>query len=100
LPLTTSTHGPYESGYTRATKYDLNNNVVLSAYSWLEFACLQLELLVIAGYHTAVNPNLETVQTARQIGIIWLFIILNGSLFLCLMLFRTLFYMSRLSDPS
>jgi len=47
-------------------------NFVLSAYSWLELAFLQLELLVIAGYHTAVNPNLEIVQITRQVGKVWL----------------------------
>jgi len=73
-PLTTSTHGPHERGYTRATMYDFKffNNFVLSAYSWLELAFLQLELLVIAGHHTAVNSNLEIVQITRQVGKVWL----------------------------
>jgi len=56
-------------------------NFVLNANNRLEFVYLQLELLVIAGYHTAVNRTLETVQTARQVGKVWLCIILIRSLF-------------------
>lgn len=41
---------------------------MLSAYSKLEFAYLQLELLVIAGHHTAVNKESRLYKPLVKLG--------------------------------
>ena len=75
--MTSSLHGPYELGYTRATMIITmrGNNVkleqifknYLSSDYGLQLAHMKLESLVIAEQHAAVNMLLGFVHTARHI---------------------------------
>ena len=76
--MTSSLHGPYELGYTRATMIITmrgNNNLkleqifkdYLSSDYGLQLAHMKLESLVIAEQHAAVNMLLDFVHTARHI---------------------------------
>ncbi len=75
--MTSSQHGPYALGHTHATMDDTigrksaswsqSNKVVLSSDCRLKPACMKLELLVIAGQHTAVNTFSGLVHTARHV---------------------------------
>ena len=74
--MTSSHHGLYVQGYTRATmggtkrsepaRASKSQKTVLSSDCRLQLACMKLESLVIAGQHTAVNVFLSLVHTARQ----------------------------------
>ena len=74
--MTSSPHGPYVQGYTRATMGDTkrreavrpgkSQKVVLSSDWSLQPDSMKPESLVIAGQHTAVNMFLSLVHTARQ----------------------------------
>ena len=73
---TSSHHGPYVQGYTRATMgYTKSSNTVtwsesrkagLSSDWSLKLDSMKLELLVIAHQHGAVNTFPGLVHTARQ----------------------------------
>jgi hypothetical protein len=78
MGITSSLHGPYELGYTRATMINTmrgNNNkkleqifkIYLSSDYGLQLAHIKLESLVIAKQHVAVNMLLDFVHTARHI---------------------------------
>ncbi len=59
--MTSSQHGSYVQGYTHAT---------MAGISWdcrLQLACMNAELLVTAGQHTAVNTFPGLVHTARHV---------------------------------
>ena len=74
--MTSSPHGPYVQGYTRATmvittgrktarwSQSLKNG--LSSDCSLQLDCMKLELLVIAHQHGAVNTFPGLVHTARH----------------------------------
>ena len=76
--MTSSLHGPYELGYTRATMImtmrgnndqkleQIFKNYLSSDYG-LQLAHMKLESLVIAEQHAAVNRLLGFVHTARHI---------------------------------
>ena len=74
--MTSSHHGLYVQGYTRATMAGTNRcelarasqseKAGLSSDCRLQLACMKPESLVIAGQHTAVNVFLSLVHTARQ----------------------------------
>lgn len=76
--MTSSLHGPYELGYTRATMIitirsnndkkleQIFKNYLSSDYG-LQLAHMKLESLVIAEQHAAVNMLLDFVHTARHI---------------------------------
>ena len=74
--MTSSQHGPYVQGYTRATmagtessqpaRGSESHKAGLSSDCRLQLACMKPESLVIAGQHTAVNVFLSLVHTARQ----------------------------------
>ena len=74
--MTSSQHGLYVWGYTRATmagterrdpaRGSESHKAGLSSDCRLQLACMKLESLVIAGQHTAVNMFLSLVHTARQ----------------------------------
>jgi hypothetical protein len=76
--MTSSLHGPYELGYTRATMIitvrgnnhfkleQIFKNYLSSDYG-LQLAHMKLESLVIAEQHAAVNMLLGFVHTARHI---------------------------------
>ena len=74
--MTSNHHAPYILGYTRTTmartkgsntaRWSKSHKNRPSSDSRLQPACLKLELLVIAGQHTAVNVFLSLVHTARQ----------------------------------
>ena len=75
--MTSSLHGPYELGYTRATMVitmrgnnekleQIFKNYLSSDYG-LKLAHMKLESLVIAEQHAAVNMLLVFVHTARHI---------------------------------
>ena len=74
---TSSHHGPYGQGYTRATMAGTEGS---EAATWsksqktgrspdcsLQLDCMKLESLVIADQHAAVNTFLSLVHTARQV---------------------------------
>ena len=73
---TSNHHAPYVLGYTRNTmainkekqyrEVEQNYKNGLSSDCRLQPACTKLELLVIAGQHTAVNTFPGLVHTARQ----------------------------------
>ena len=75
--MTSSHHGPYVQGYTRATmdgtkrckpaRESQSQKTVLSSDRRLQLACLKLESLVIADQHAAVNTFPGLVHTARHI---------------------------------
>lgn len=74
--MTSSHHGPYVQGYTRATmdgtkgsetaRWSQSQKAVPSSDCRLQLACMKLELLVNAGQHTALNTFPELVHTARH----------------------------------
>ncbi len=75
---TSSHHGPYVPGYTRATmastmgcelaRVSQSQKAGLSPDCSLQLDCMKLESLVIADQHTAVNPFPGLVHTARQVN--------------------------------
>ena len=74
--MTSSHHGPYDQGYTRATmaytkRSDLARasgpHKVRRSPDWsLQLDSMKSESLVIAGQHTAVNTFPGLVHTARH----------------------------------
>ena len=74
--MTSSHHGPYGLGYTRATMADTkgceaarwsqSQKVRLSSDCSLQLDCMKLESLVIAHHHGAVNTFPGLVHTARH----------------------------------
>ena len=74
--MTSSQHGLYVWGYTRATMADTkrcqlarvskSHKVGLSSDCRLQLACMKLESLVIADQHAAVNTFPGLVHTARH----------------------------------
>ena len=75
--MTSSPHGLYVQGYTRATmggtkrsepaRASKSQKTVLSSDCRLQLACMKLESLVIADQHAAVNTFPGLVHTARHI---------------------------------
>ena len=75
--MTSSPHGLYVQGYTHATMADTegsqpargrqSHKVGLSSDCRLQLACMNAELLVTAGQHTAVNTFPGLALTARHI---------------------------------
>ncbi len=75
--MTSSPHGLYVQGYTRATmagtdccepaKVSQSDKASLSSDCRLQLACMKLESLVIADQHAAVNTFPGLVHTARHI---------------------------------
>ncbi len=75
--MTSSPHGLYAQGCTRATMVGTNRSNTArwsksekagpSSDCRLQFACMKLESLVIADQHAAVNMFLSLVHTARQV---------------------------------
>src|ERR1700759_4964251 len=75
--MTSSPHGPYAQGYTRATMdategceavtRSKSQKIVLSSDCSLQLDCMKLESLVIADQHAAVNTFPGLVHTARHI---------------------------------
>ena len=74
--MTSSPHGPYAQGYTRATMAGTTGSEVarrseslktgLSSDCSLQLDCMKLESLVIADQHAAVNTFPGLVHTARH----------------------------------
>ena len=74
--MTSSPHGLYVQGYTRATmagtnrrepaKASQSEKAGLSSDCRLQLACMKLESLVIADQHAAVNTFPGLVHTARH----------------------------------
>ncbi len=74
--MTSSPHGPYGVGYTRATMAategceprdgELISKSRLSSDCTLQLECMKLESLVIADQHAAVNTFPGLVHTARH----------------------------------
>ncbi len=74
--MTSSPHGPYAQGYTRATmdstegreaaRWSQSHNAVLSSDCSLQLDCMKPESLVIADQHAAVNTFPGLVHTARH----------------------------------
>ena len=75
--MTSSPHGPYVQGYTRATMGDTkgrepargsqSQKVALSSDWSLQLDSMKVESLVIADQHAAVNTFPGLVHTARHI---------------------------------
>ena len=75
--MTSSPHGLYVQGYTRATmggtkgckpaRGSQSQKTVLSSDRRLQLACVKLESLVMADQHAAVNTFPGLVHTARHI---------------------------------
>ncbi len=75
--MTSSPHGLYVQGYTRATmdgtkgcegaSRSQSQKAVLSADCSLQLDCMKVESLVIADQHAAVNTFPGLVHTARHI---------------------------------
>ena len=75
--MTSSHHGPYVQGYTRATmagtegrkaaRWSKSHKAGLSSDCRLQLACMKAESLVTAGQHTAVNTFPGLVHTARHV---------------------------------
>ncbi len=75
--MTSSHHGLYVQGYTRATmggtmrsqtaRWRQSQKTVLSSDRRLQLACVKLESLVMAHQHGAVNTFPGPVHTARHI---------------------------------
>ena len=78
MGTTSSHHGPYVQGYTRATMADTegretvmlskSQKVGLSSDYSLQLDYMKLESLVIAYQHDAVNTFPGLVHTARQVS--------------------------------
>ena len=74
--MTSSPHGPYAQGYTRATmagtkscetaKLSQSQKASLSSDCSLQLDCMKAESLVIADQHAAVNTFPGLVHTARH----------------------------------
>ena len=74
--MTSSQHGLYVQGYTRATmagtkrsepaRGSQSQKAGLSSDCRLQLACMKLESLVTVGQHTTVNTFPGLVHTARQ----------------------------------
>ena len=74
--MTSSHHGPYVPGYTRATmdgttgskaaRWSQSLKTVLSSDCSLQLDCMKSESLVIADQHAAVNTFPGLVHTARH----------------------------------
>ncbi len=74
--MTSSQHGPYDLGYTRATMVGTTRSELVrvseslkadpSSDRSLQLDSVKLESLVIAGQHTAVNTFPGLVHTARH----------------------------------
>ncbi len=74
--MTSSHHGPYDLGYTRATMVSTEGSEVagrskshktyLSPDCSLQLDCMKLESLVIADQNAAVNTFPGLVHTARH----------------------------------
>ncbi len=74
--MTSSPHGPYIWGYTRATmgvtngcntaRWSQSEKNVLSSDCSLQLDCMKVESLVIADQQAAVNMFPGLVHTARQ----------------------------------
>ena len=74
--MTSSQHGPYVQGYTRATmagtkgcepaRGSQSQKAGLSSDCRLQLACMKSESLVIADQHAAVNTFPGLVHTARH----------------------------------
>ncbi len=74
--MTSSPHGPYAQGYTRATmgstegreaaRWSQSQKAVLSSDCSLQLDCMKSESLVIADQHAAVNTFPGLVHTARH----------------------------------
>src|SRR5688572_11910074 len=74
--MTSSPHGPYVQGYTRATmdgtkgceggRRRQSRKAVLSSDRSLQLDSVKVESLVIADQHTAVNTSSGLVHTARN----------------------------------
>jgi hypothetical protein len=74
--MTSSHHGPYGLGYTRATmastkrrnpaRRSKSQKRSLSSDCTLQLECMKLESLVITGQHTVVNTFSGLVHTARH----------------------------------
>jgi hypothetical protein len=74
--MTSSPHGPYIPGYTRATmagttsrdtaRWSQSLKTGLSSDCSLQLDCMKLESLVIADQHAAVNTFPGLVHTARH----------------------------------
>ena len=74
--MTSSPHGPYAQGYTRATmgttmgsqtaRWSQSPKGILSSDWSLQFDSMKLELLVIVDQHATVNTFPGLVHTARQ----------------------------------
>ncbi len=75
--MTSSHHGLYVQGYTRATmggtkgcdaaRWSQSQKAVLSSDCSLQLDCMKVESLVIADQHAAVNTFPGLVYTARHI---------------------------------
>ncbi len=75
--MTSSPHGLYAQGCTRATmgwtnrrdavRWSKSEKPLLSSDCRLQLAYMKLESLVIADQHAAVNMFLSLVHTARQV---------------------------------
>ena len=75
--MTSSQHGPYALGHTHATmagttgresaSWSQSLKTGLSGDCRLQPACMNVELLVTAGQHTAVNTFPGLVHTARHV---------------------------------
>jgi hypothetical protein len=75
--MTSSPHGPYVRGYTRATmvgtmgcktaRWSESQKAGLSSDCSLQLDCMKSESLVIADQHAAVNTFPGLVHTARQV---------------------------------
>ena len=76
--MTSSPHGPYVQGYTRATmasttgcktaRWSQSLKTGLNSDCSLQFDCMKMESLVIADQHAAVNSFPGLVHTARQVN--------------------------------
>ena len=74
--MTSSPHGLYVQGYTRATmdgtesretaRWSQSQKAVLSSDCSLQLDCMKVESLVIADQHAAVNTFPGLVHTARH----------------------------------
>ncbi len=74
--MTSSPHGPYVQGYTRATmagtvgsdtaRWSKSLKTCLSSDCSLQLDCMKSESLVIADQHAAVNTFPGLVHTARH----------------------------------
>ena len=80
--MTSSPHGPYVQGYTRATmggtksreavRQSKSQKAVLSSDWSLQLDSMKPESLVIADQHAAVNAFPGLVHTARHtMGVVW-----------------------------